>query len=277
MIIRFLIFFLLLTAWPAQAELIAVPPLAARVTDLTATLSDTSKSALEGRLADLEQRKGSQLAVLMLPTTGAETIEQYAIRVAEVWKLGRKEVDDGVLLVLAKTDRAVRIEVGYGLEGAIPDAVAKRVIEEVMIPHLKAGDFDGAVSAGVDSLIKLVDGEPLPTPENTSNGLSGATFDDLMPFAIIVVLVGGGVLKAIFGRLLGAGLTSGVAFIGVWMITGAFLLALLLAIVAFIFTLAGGSGGGSGGGSSGGGWSSGGGGFSGGGGGFGGGGASGRW
>lgn len=261
---------------PAWAEPVAVPALKERVTDLTATLSASARTSIEARLADLEQRKGSQLAVLILPTTGEETIEQYGIRVAEAWKLGRKGVDDGLLLLVAKDDRTLRIEVGYGLEGVIPDAVAKRVIEEVIVPRFKAGEFEAGIGAGVDSLIKLVDGEPLPEPQKAASGsLSGTLFDSLFPAAILFIVVVGGLLRAIFGRLLGAGIAAGVAFFGAWLIAGTLVAALILALVVFVFTLLGGGGGG--GHIGGGGWSSGGGGFSGGGGGFGGGGASGRW
>ncbi|HET6492660.1 MAG TPA: TPM domain-containing protein, partial [Burkholderiales bacterium] len=123
-----------LCSWPLHAE-VAIPPLTARVTDLTGTLSAAQRTALEERLAAFEAKKGSQVAVLLVPTTQPETIEQYAIRVAEQWKLGRKGVDDGVLLLVAMQDRTVRIEVGYGLEGALPDATAKRIVEEYIVPH----------------------------------------------------------------------------------------------------------------------------------------------
>lgn len=271
----FMLCLVLLGGTPAAAE-VAVPPLAERVTDLTATLSPAAKAGIEARLADLERRKGSQLAVLVVPTTGEETIEQYGIRVAEAWQLGRKGVDDGLLLLVAKDDRTVRIEVGYGLEGVIPDAVAKRVIEEVIVPRFKAGEFEAGIGAGVDSLIKLVDGELLPEPQKAASGsLSGTLFDSLFPAAILFIVVVGGILRAIFGRLLGAGIAAGVAFFGAWLIAGTLVAALILALIVFVFTLLGGGGGG--GHIGGGGWSSGGGGFSGGGGGFGGGGASGRW
>jgi uncharacterized protein len=271
MSVRWLLGLWLLVCFPALAEPVAVPPLKARVTDLTATLSGPGVAAIEARLSALEQRKGSQLAVLMVPTTGEETIEQYGIRVAEAWKLGRKEVDDGILLLVAKADRTLRIEVGYGLEGAIPDAVAKRVIEEVIVPRFKNGDFEGGVAAGVDSLIKLVDGEPLPAPKAASGGGVGRLVEDVIPVAMLFVFVGGGLLRAIFGPLFGAAIAGGVAFVGGWLLSGAFVVGAVVALVVFFLTLIGisaGGGGGSGGG---------GGGFSGGGGGFGGGGASGRW
>src|SRR2546421_10157897 len=143
-----------LLAWTAE-----IPPLKARVTDLTGTLNAQQKSALEQSLAEFEARKGAQLAVLMLPSTQPETIEQYAVRVEEAWKLGRKGVDDSVLLVIAKDDRKLKIETGYGLEGILPDAVAKRIIEDDIVPRFKAGDFYGGIRAGMDRLMRLVEGE----------------------------------------------------------------------------------------------------------------------
>jgi uncharacterized protein len=144
------------------AATVAVPPLSAHVTDVTATLTDAQRNDLEAKLVALEQRKGAQVAVLLLPTIGEETIEQFAVRAFEEWKLGRGGVDDGVLLVVAKDDRKLRIEVGYGLEGAIPDAIAHRVIEEYLVPNFRSGDIGGGISAATDALIKLVDGEALP-------------------------------------------------------------------------------------------------------------------
>lgn len=261
-------------AWAQQP----IPPLTARVTDLTATLSAAERQALEQKLAALESAKGSQLAVLIVPTTEPEGIEQYAIRVAEAWKLGRKGVDDGVLLLVAKEDRAVRIEVGYGLEGVIPDAVAKRIVEERIIPRFRAGDYNGGIHAGVDALIDLISGEPLPLPAKQAHpGVH--FFEHVLPVAMMFVFVIGGLLRTLLGRLPGASVAGGVAFFGAWLLLGSLIAALVIALIAFFITLAGVSrGGGYVGGRGGGGmgrW--GGGGFSGGGGGFGGGGASGRW
>src|SRR6185295_765837 len=153
----------------ARAD-VPVPPVKARVTDLTGTLSAQQKSELEARVAAYESRRGSQLAVLMLPSTKPEEIEQYSIRVAEAWKIGRKGVDDGLLLVIAKNDRRLRIEVGYGLEGVIPDAMARRVIDERITPRFRDGDFYGGVRDGVDQLIKLAEGEKLPPPQVQPRG-----------------------------------------------------------------------------------------------------------
>lgn len=262
-------------AWAA----LPVPTLKARVTDQTATLSAQQRAALESKLAAFEARKGSQLAVLLVPSTGEETIEQYGIRVAEQWKLGRQGVDDGALLLIAKQDRALRIEVGYGLEGALNDAVSKRIISEIITPRFQQGDFQGGIDAGVDAMIKVVDGEPLPAPPprrggtgERSSGMDGF----LAPLMIAVVV--GSVLRSVLGRLPAALLSAGGAGVVVWLISGGLMMALGLGVVVFFLTLLG-IGGmvGFGGWHSGGGGRGGGGGFSGGGGGFGGGGASGRW
>lgn len=262
----------LLAPWLAAAD-VAVPPLKARVTDLTATLSTQQQATLEQTLSAFEARKGSQIAVLLVPTTQPETVEQYAVRVEEAWKLGRKGIDDGVLLVIAKNDRKLRIEVGYGLEGVLNDATAKRIVEEEITPRFKQGDFYGGVSAGVGRIIKVIDGEPLPPPKSRGQPGGGLDFNSLLAIGFILVFVVGGILRAIFGRFLGAGIVSAIAGFIAWTIGGALLIGIVVAIIAFILSLFGGTRGG--------GWSSGGfgggGGFSGGGGGSGGGGAGGSW
>jgi uncharacterized protein len=280
---------LLLAASLSQAQ-VAVPALTARVTDLTGTLSGEAVTRIEAKLADLEAKKGSQIAVLMLPTTQPEDIEQFGIRVEDAWKLGRKGVDDGAYLIVAKNDRRVRIEVGYGLEGALPDAIANRIITETITPHFKLGDYDGGVEAGVDQMISVVNGEPLPAPDRKWEHHSN--LGNLLPLLLVVVFVASGVLRAIFGRLLGSvatgGLTGGIA----WLLSHFLPIGLGAGIVAFLFAMlagsgsrawsagsgwGGGFGGGLGGGLGGGFRGGGGGGFSGGGGGGGGGGASGGW
>jgi len=153
---------LLLSPAAGAAE---IPPLTARVSDVTGTLTADQRAALEAKLATFEASKGSQVAVLLVPTTQPESIEQYSLRVVEQWKLGRKKVDDGVLLIVAKDDRKVRIEVGYGLEGVLPDAIAKRIVEEAIVPRFKAGDFYGGITAGVDRILRVIEGEALPPPE----------------------------------------------------------------------------------------------------------------
>lgn len=258
---------------------IAVPPLTGRVTDQTATLSAEQKAALEQTLQAFEARKGSQLAVLMVPTTAPETIEQYALRVAEQWKLGRKKVDDGALLVIAKTDRALRIEVGYGLEGALNDATSKRIISEIMTPRFKQGDFYGGINAGVEQIIRGIDGESLPQPKARPVG-AAADIQQYVPIILVFALVLGGVLRSMLGRLPGALATGGAVAVIAWLVAGAISIALVAGVMALFFTLLSSGMGGHGvrghhGGFGRGGL--GGGGFGGGGGGFGGGGASGRW
>jgi uncharacterized protein len=252
-----------------------VPPLEKRVTDLTGTLTPDQQSTLDARLAAFEQQKGSQIAILIVPTTQPEDIAQYSIRVVDTWKLGRKGVDDGALVLLAKDDRALRIEVGYGLEGSVPDAIARRIADEVMIPRFREGDFNGGFSAGVDRLIGVIEGEPLPQPQNrqpTGGGLE--QYFAVLLFAAIMV---GGILRAVLGRFLGATVNAGVVGGAVWLLGGGLMFVVMLSFMAFMIALGGGRGfhGGMGRGGFGGG--SGGGGFSGGGGGFGGGGATGRW
>ena len=258
---------------------IAVPPLTGRVTDQTATLSAEQKAALEQTLQAFEERKGSQIAVLIVPTTAPEPIEQYALRVAEQWKLGRKKVDDGAILVIAKTDRALRIEVGYGLEGALNDATSKRIISEIITPRFKQEDFYEGISAGVDQIIRVIDGEPLPEPKAKSIGAI-ADIQQYIPVIFILALVVGGLLRSALGRFPGAIATGGAVAVVAWMFAGAVSVALVAGVIALLFTLLSGGMGGHGIGGLRGGHGQGGfgrGGFGGGGGGFGGGGASGRW
>ncbi len=261
---------------------VPVPALAGRVTDLTGTLSAEQKAALEQSLSAFEARKGSQLAVLMVASTAPETIEQFALRVAEVWKLGRKKVDDGAILVVAKDDRALRIEVGYGLEGALNDATSKRIIDETIVPRFKQQDFYGGISSGVTQIIRVIDGEPLPAP-GRQRGTGIGDVGQFAPALIVMALVAGGILRSVLGKVPGALVTGGVFGVVAWFVAGALWIALLAGVIALFMTLLGGGlgaralGGYYGGGSRGGGFGGGSGGFSGGGGGFGGGGASGRW
>jgi len=259
----------------------SIPDLHARVTDLTNTLDGTQKQTLESELAALEQRKGAQLAVLIVPTTAPEDIAQYSIRVFDAWKLGRKGIDDGALLIVAKNDHRVRIEVARGLEGAIPDAAAARIIREYITPKFRAGDFYGGIHDATGMLTKLIDGEQLPPPmTNEDHG------DSSLPSTIFFALFAAIWLRNFLGFLPSAvrGISiGGIAGVGAWLVTHALGLSLGLAAVGCIigllsgggrFARGGGYGGWSGGG---GGWSSGGGGFSGGGGMSAGGGASGSW
>ncbi|MCC7258279.1 MAG: YgcG family protein [Gammaproteobacteria bacterium] len=265
---------------------VAVPELRARVTDLTATLSDAQRAALEEKLAAFERRKGAQVAVLLVASTQPEPIEDYAIRVAERWRLGRSGVDDGALLVVATRDRALRIEVGYGLEGALTDATARRIVDEFIVPRFRAGDFHGGIDAGVDRILAVIDGEPLPEPawdRDAGGGFEGLAA--VLPVVFVFTATLGAVLKRLIGQLPGALLTGAATGFLAWALVGVATVALLAAVAAFVLTLLSRAGpgrwaSGRGGGGFGGGFGSaggGGGGFSGGGGGFGGCGASGRW
>jgi uncharacterized protein len=279
------LFAVLLAAPPARAQ-VAIPPYAARVTDLTGTLSGEAVTRIEAKLADLEAKKGSQIAVLVLPSTQPEEIEQFGIRLGDAWKAGRKRVDDGAILIVAKNDRRVRIEVGTGLEGALPDAIASRIIAEAITPRFKVGDYDGGVEAGVDQMIAVVNGEPLPEPDKKWERGSGV--GHLLPLLLVVVFVGSGVLRALFGRLFGSVATAGLAGGIAWLLSHLLPIGLGAGVVAFLFAMLAGSnsrgwsagsgwGGGFGGGGFGGGGGGGGGFSGGGGGGFSGGGASGSW
>jgi len=277
---------LALAALPAMGEeLQAIPPLSARVTDLTGTLTAPQRAALESKLEAFETRKGAQVAVVIVTTTSPEEIEQYSIRLVERWKLGRRHVDDGALLIIAKDDHRLRIEVGYGLEGVLTDATANRIIDEVITPRFRQGDFYGGIDAGVDRMLRVIDGEALPPPDRQwSPGTRRLPF----PLLIGAALILSAVLRSILGRTAGSVLAGGGVGLLTWLLSGLLPIALLAGVATFAFALLsgtggsrwssggfGGMGGFGGGGFGGGGF--GGGGFSGGGGGFGGGGASGRW
>ena len=266
--------------WSALATAqVPVPPLTGHVTDQTGTLTSEQKATLEQTLTAFEARKGSQLAVLMVASTAPEEVEQFALRVAEKWKLGRKKVDDGAILVVAKDDRTVRIEVGYGLEGVLNDLTSKRIISETILPRFKAQDFYGGIRAGVGQMISVVDGEPLPEPSNAPTRSIGSV-QQYAPVLFILALAVGGVLRAALGKVPGSLVTGGVVAVIAWFVVGAVSMALGAGVIALFVTLLGGGMGGRGMGSLNGyygGGRGGGGGFSGGGGGFGGGGASGRW
>jgi uncharacterized protein len=266
---------------------VAIPTLTARVTDLTGTLGADQKASLEHKLAEFEGRKGAQVVVLMLPTTQPESIEQYGIRLFDAWKIGRKGVDDGVMLIVAKDDRRLRIEVGYGLEGALNDATAKRIISETIVPLFKSGDFVGGINAGVDAILKVVDGEQLPEPKAKGSAIADgggtmslANMPEAVFFGILIaVVVGGTILRKLLGNFIGSALvgsvTGGIGWLvmgGVAGIVGGALIGILLAFFGLDLVLSGLFSGGRGGGSGGFG-----GGFGGGGGSGGGGGASGSW
>ncbi len=293
-------FFLTAFAWaglPALAQgLLPVPALTARVIDQTQTLDSAQRNGLETKLAAFEQRKGSQIVVLMVPTTAPEDIASYTQRVGDTWKIGRKGVGDGLLVVVAKNDRAMRIATAKTLEGAVPDLAAIRIIDEEMKPRFRQNDFAGGLNAAVDRLIGLVDGEPLPAPSRDTGESSGYGNDGIFGFLqhfglflFVGVFIGAPIVRAILGKKLGTVVVGGGVGLVVFLITASIAIAAIAGVIALVITLVaaagrpGGGGGGWSSGGGGGGWSSGGssgggGGFSSGGGGnFGGGGASGNW
>ncbi len=287
---------LLWLALPLHAQdVLPVPALAARVIDQTGTLSALQRQALETKLAALETERGSQLVVLMVASTLPEDIAAYAQRVADTWKIGRREVGDGLLIVIAKDDRKMRIEVAKSLEGAVPDLAARQIIDNALRPAFRANDYAGGLNQAVDQLGRRIAGEGLPAVTDTAaRPSSGLQFEDIGLFLFVAVPVAATLITRLFGRKLGSVLTAGGAGALAWFITSSVLLAVAAGVVTlFAVGLLGigsavrnatrGSHGGSWGGWSGGGgggWSGGGGGggfSSGGGGDFGGGGASGDW
>ena len=278
-----LAFFLAVAALPVRAE-IPVPALRARVNDLAQLLPPDREQALEAKLARYEAETSHQLAVLTIDTTDGEAIEPFAMRVAEQWKLGRKGVDDGAVLIVAKQDRTARIEVGYGLEGPIPDAIAKRIIEDAMIPRFRAGDFPSGIEAAVEWMMRAARGEALPAARRRPVGESppGDPIAFVVFLSIFASMVGAPFRKRMrpLGALLAGGVAGGVAWFLLHLVQWsalAFALGALFGWIGPTMALPGARRGGFGGGGFGGGGFGGGGGFSGGGGGFGGGGASGRW
>ncbi len=256
---------------------IPVPPLNARVIDQTASLSPPQRIALERTLEAFEAHRGTQIVVLMVTSTAPETIEAYALRVAEHWRVGRKKIDDGALLLVAKGDHAVRLEVGYGLEGTLNDAVSKRIISEDILPRFERNDFYGGIVAGLEHILRVASGEVLPTPNPAINE-AGANLRQWFPIILLLALVIGTVARRVLGRLPGALFTGALVALIAWSLSGLIFIALMAGVFTLIFTSSGGlvrsgwllgGGFGAGGGLGGG--------FGGGGGSFGGGGASGRW
>lgn len=254
---------LAVAALGARAQ-VAVPPASARVTDLTGTLSGQAVNRLESKLAAFESGKGSQIVVLIVPSTEPEDIEQYGIRVFDAWKPGRKGIDDGAVLLVAKNDHRVRIEVGRGLEGVLTDVTTGHIIADTITPHFKLGDYDGGVEAGIDQILAVVNGESLPEPDKkweSHGGLSNA-----LPLLLLVAVVASGILRSLFGRLLGSLLTGGVVGGAAWLLSHVLLVGVGAGVVGFLFATlwgssrgwsAGGGGWGSFGGGLGGGFSSG--------------------
>jgi len=279
-------------AFAAAGDPIAVPKLTGRVVDGAGMLTDREHAALESKLADFERAHGSQVVVLLVPSIGEETIEEFAGRVTDDWKLGRKGVDDGVLFVVAQKERRMRIHTGRGVQGTLTDALSKRIVSEIVAPRFRTGDFAGGIDAGVDAIFKAIEGEALPPPKAQGDRRvdTVSSYSNFLWIAFFAVPIVGMILRSMLGRVMGAGLTSGITAVAAWFVFGSVVVAIVVAILAFLFTVAvgtgmtrgagpGGWGGGFPGGFGGGGFGGGGGGggFSGGGGSFDGGGASGSW
>lgn len=278
----------------APDEPLPVPKLEARVTDLAGTLAPDARAALEEKLRAFEQERGSQVAVLIVPSIGYETIEEFAGRVADAWALGRKGVDDGVLFAIAMQERKLRIHTGRGVQGTLTDALSKRIVADIVAPRFRKGDFAGGIDAGVGAIMKAIEGEALPLPARKAGpapAQAAGSFSHFALLAFFLVPVLASVLRGMFGRFFGAGLTSGITGVAAWIVLGSIAFGVLAAVFVFLFTLVSGMGvartarrggwggvaipgGGWGGGMGGGGGF---GGFGGGGGGFDGGGASGSW
>ncbi|WP_371142774.1 TPM domain-containing protein [Burkholderia cepacia] len=221
----------------ARADAV-IPPLTSRVTDVTGTLTGDQLVSLETMSRAFEAKRGTQISVLVVSTTEPETIEQYSMRVVEQWKLGRKNIDDGVLLIVAKNDRALRIEVGYGLEGVLTDATSSRIINEAIVPRFRNGDFYGGIMAGLDAIMRVTSGEPLAPPQRRA--LSGDGAGRLLPVLFLLTVMAGGLLRAMFGRLPGAVVTGGVVGVLAWILSQALLVAIAAGLMALLFTLLGG-------------------------------------
>lgn len=279
--------------WAAPGDYLSVPALKKRVTDLTATLSPADEARIEARLKEFETKKGAQIAVLIVDSTQPEPVFDYATRVFTEWKLGRKGVDDGVLFLVAKSDRKMQMLTGPGISGSLTDAMSKRIIAEVVAPKFRSGDFAGGIDDGVAKMIGVIDGEILPPPpEKRVATKSSGGYENFFVLAIFAAMFVGPMLRAVLGRFMGATATGGVTGAAAWFIAGGLALPIISGVLVFLAVLLmgsmgssvlggrggrGGGGGWIGGGGFGGGGSSGGGGFSGGGGGFDGGGASGDW
>ena len=282
-----------LTAWAQGVQ--AVPALTGHVMDSTGTLTPMQLSALETKLGNFEQSRGAQVVMLIVPTTQPEDIAAYAQRIGDSWKIGRKSIGDGLLLVVAKNDRTVRIETTKALEGAIPDLAASQIIDTAITPRFKQGDFSGGLDAAADQIMARITGEKLPAPAqgvgNRQNSSGSFDWTTLAVFLFFAVPLGGRVLSSVLGRKLGSAATGGAVGVLAWLFTSSLLIGGIAALAGMVFALIAGLGGMGGRGSSGWGGGMGGGGFggggfgggggggfsSGGGGNFGGGGASGNW
>ena len=228
----------------ASTTLVQIPALQSAVTDLTSTLQPDELAALNQKLTQFVQQSGSQIAVLILPGTQPEDIAQFGIRLAEAWKIGRDKQDDGVILIVAKQERKMRIEVGYGLEGAIPDVVAKRIIREQLAPAFKQGQFYAGLNQATDTLMTLIQGEHLPAPDKSAQADQHGHWTSWLPMLMFAAIVLGAILKSMFGAFPGSVLTGGALGLLAGWLGATVLIMALVALVSCIFVLAMGGGGG---------------------------------
>lgn len=207
------LFALVVLTSPCFTLALDVPPLRARVNDLAGMLSPETAQALEQRLAAFEQETGHQIAVLTIPSLEGTAIEDFSIRVAEAWKIGKKGFDNGAILVIAQKEKQLRIEVGYGLEGVLPDAIASRIIREVIVPRFRDGDFSGGIDAGVSAILQVTKGEPLPEMARSANrqrsSQGGSLITVLMITAMLALFIGM-TQRRLFGGIFG-GSAAGLA------------------------------------------------------------------
>ena len=231
-------FFCLAAGLAGAQAVLPAPALTGHVIDSSGTLSSAQLQALEAKLAAFEASSGSQVVVLMVPTTQPEDIASYANRIANSWKIGRKGIGDGLLLIVAKNDRQSRIEVAKTLEGAIPDLAAKQVIDNAITPLFKQGNFAGGLDAGVDQIMALVKGEALPAPKARSRASANDDFQwtDLLVFIFFAVPVAGAIARRALGNKLGSVLTGGLVGAFVMLVTSSLLIAVAAAVAALLLS-----------------------------------------
>lgn len=225
----------------AQTGLQPIPALSARVIDATATLDAAQRQALENKLQAFEAGKGSQIVVLIVPTTAPEDIVDYTQRVGDLWKIGRKDIGDGVLIVVAKNDRAVRIATAKTLEGAIPDLAARQVIDRAITPRFREGDFAGGLSAGVDMITALISGEMLPEPATAAGPRghdAGFQWLDLAVLLFVAVPFSARLLGSVIGRKVGSLVTGAAVGLSAWLLTASLVVSVLAALAGSVFALA---------------------------------------
>ena len=221
----------------AEGDPQPIPKYDKRVIDLTATLSAEDESRIGARLKAFEAEKGAQIAVLIVGTTQPEAIFDYALRVAENWKIGRKGVDDGVLFLIAKNDRKMQILSGPGLQGALTDAMSKRIITEVVGPKFRAGEFAAGIEQGVEKMIGVLQGEALPPPVKKRVASSSVNYENFLVLGFVAALLIGPLLRTLMGRFVGASATGAVTGAAAWWLAGGMLFPVIAGVVIFVVVL----------------------------------------